>query len=347
VAPYQSGGPSPFSWPTLASGTITGILSTAIVALLTWVFLRRSARAPSWNDCKLALNEQIRVSLRQVIQAQERLSAEEAAAESADDNYRPLPQADYARLVDQSREAQQDLQAIVEEHRFMLAPRVIEIVETFFRDQNDPYMGSNRPNLVVFSLASTAYRDLLEFLPADVGPDRGVGWRYRRLRRWMDLARYRIKTWWIDLVGLWDHRIVNLALLTGPQLTQDHVRNPPRVRHWETVQQMKAHGFRRVIIQRKLYEQLAADPPPWLPVPLAGPFSSWRIGRYVSPLLHDRRRLGPLRTGDAAGECAHGVPLTETCRPCRFVVMPKDFSWGTDLPEEDPWPRRRKPMSAV
>jgi hypothetical protein len=337
VAPHQSSVPSPFSWDSLASNTIANILAALVVSLLTWMLLRPRPRAASWNERKAALNEQIRVRLRQIIEAQRPLSDEE------DRNDPPLTPAEYERLVNQSREARADLLAIVEEHRYMLAPRVTEIVETFFRTQRDPDMGSNRPDLVVFSLASDAYRDLLEFLPADVGPDRGVGWRYRRLYRWLYRTRYRVKRWFIDHVGLWDSRIKDFALLTGPQLTQDNVRNPPRVRHWQTVEQMKAKGGSRLNIQRHLYEQLGADPPLWLPVPLAGPFRSWRdAGRPASPRLHDRTRLGPLRTGDAADMCAHGVLLTETCRSCGFVVMPKDFSWGAGLPEEDPWPPRRR-----
>jgi hypothetical protein len=336
VAPYQSSVPSPFSWDSLASNTIANVLATLLITGLAWFLFRRRPRAASWNDRKAALNEQIRVNLRRIIQALEPLSDDEDQDESQ------LPPAQHERWVKQSRKAQSDIVAILEEHRYMLAPRVIEIVEVFFRSQSDPDLISHRPAGVLLSLANEAYRDLLEFLPADVGPDRGVGWRYRRLRRWLDRARNRVHGWFSNLVWRLDRRIIDFALLTGPQLTQDNVRNPPRVPHWQTVEQMEARGQSRLNIQRHLYEQLGADPPPWLPVPLAGPFRSWRhAGRSASPLLHDRTRLGPLRTGDAADVCAHGVLLTETCRSCGFVVMPKDFSWSTDLPQEDTWPRRR------
>lgn len=101
------------------------------------------------------------------------------------------------------------------------------------------------------------------------------------------------------------------------------------------VEQMKNRP--RAEIQRELYFQLTADPPSWLPVPLSKPIGSLRDpeSRKPSPRLHDRKRDGPLRTGDAADVCAHGVLLTEACRPCGFVVMPKGFAWGVDISQED------------
>jgi hypothetical protein len=339
IAPYQSQIPSTFRWDILAQ-VIAGLAVLLIVSLLGYLFRRRSPQAASWNERKADIYEQLRVLLYRVIQAQEPLSADEKAAEL---DQKRLPYADRVRCANQSVTAQQEIQALLKEHRFRLAPRAIEILESFFRNLSDEeILDTTHPDLIVLIEAQRAYRDLVELLPAEVGPARGVEWRFRRMRRWLDDLWYKLKSWAWGLTWNLNTRIEDFGLLTGPQLTQDNVRNPPRVDWWETVEKMNARGASRLTIQRKLHEQLAADPPPWLPVPLSGHFHTWADpdSRKPSPRLHDER-LGPLRTGDAADVCAHGVLLTKACRPCGFVVMPKEFAWGTDLPEEDHRPRRR------
>jgi hypothetical protein len=341
---YQS--PIPLTiWDILANAA-GEILGTLLLGVLGYLFLRRRPRAASWNERKADIYEQLRVRLHRVIQAQEPLSVDEERDDPT--NQQHLTQAERERWANQSRTAQQEIQAMLDEHRYILAPRVIEIVEGFFRTLSDEdVLDTTRPDLIVLIEARQAYRDLGEFLPADVGAARGVQWRLQRLRRWLDRQWHKLKSWARGLLWRLDRWIEDFALLTGPQLMQDNVRNPPRAAIWKTVEQMK--GYSRLTIQRKLHEQLAADPPPWLPVPLAGSFQTWRDpdSRKPSPRLHDER-LGPLRTGDAADVCAHGVLLTKACRPCGFVVMPKDFAWGNDLPEEDQRPRRRtvRPRSA-
>lgn len=347
IEPYQS--PIPQTLWDFFTNVLEELLVALFLTLLGYVFLRRRPRAASWNERKADIYERIRTLLYQVIQAQELLSADEEAAESTDQ--KRLTYAERVRLANQSITAQQEIQAILNEHRYMLAPRVTEIIENFFRRLSDEeILDTSRPDLIVLIEARDAYRDLGEFLPAEVGPAPGVQWRLQRVRRSLDRQSHGLKSWTWGLMWRLNMRIEDFALLTGPQLTQDNVRNPPRVAWWETVEQMKARGYSRLTIQRKLHEQLAADPPPWLPVPLAGPFHTWRDSesRKPSPRLHDEK-LGPLRTGDAADVCAHSVPLTKPCRPCGFLVMPKDFAWGIDLPEEDPRLTRRtlRPRSST
>jgi hypothetical protein len=332
--------------PTIGD-VVSDLIAELAVGLLFlivgYLFFRRSrARAASWDERNADIYEQIRVQLYGVIQAQEALSADEEAAET--DDQKRLTHAERGRWSNQSRTAQDEVEAILKEHRYRLAPRAIDILETFFGNlSNEEILDTTRPDLIVLIEAQRAYRDLGELLPAEVGRARGVEWRLRLLRRWLEDQWYKLKTWARGLMWNLNKRVEDFGLLTGPQLTQDNVRNPPRVEHWKTVEQMETRGASRLAIQRHLHEQLAADPPPWLPVPLSGRFHTWADpeSRKPSPRLHDEG-LGPLRTGDAADVCAPGVPLTEACRPCGFVVMPKDFAWGTDLPEEDRRPRRKR-----
>lgn len=192
IAPYQSQIPPTFRWDILANA-LGGVLGALLLGLLGYLFLRRTPRAASWNERKAEIYEQIRVRLHRVIQAQEPLSVDEERDDPT--NQQRLTQAGRAHWANQSRTAQQEIQAILQEHRYMLAPRATEIVENFFRTLSDEeVLDTTRPDLIVLIAAREAYRDLGEFLPAEVGPARGVRWRLRRLRRWLDLHWHKLKS---------------------------------------------------------------------------------------------------------------------------------------------------------
>lgn len=235
-------------WDILASVAVE-LLASLVVGVLAYLFFGRRPRAASWNERKDAINEQIRVRLRQMIQAQEQLSADE---EIDDPTEKRLTDAERTRWGNQSGKAYEALQAILQEYRYLLAPRVSEILQTLFRRVNsDEVADTTAPQTVFLVLANDAHRDLVEFLPADVGPAQGVQWRVQRLRRWLWRQWWRLKGWAGGVLWRLDTWTENLGIMTGPQLTQDNVRNPPRTGVWQTVEEMNKLGLTRVMIQRR------------------------------------------------------------------------------------------------
>jgi hypothetical protein len=299
-----------------------------VFGLLRWLFVRR-ARASNWDNRRHDIYEQIEKRLYDVKQIQQALSADEDVSY----NERKYSDAETDRMSRTAKAAEAEIKALLEQYRHRFAPRAREILDAYFQKlKSDDLCDTTVPQTLIFYFVSDAYRDWGEFIPSDVGPELGVHWRIERFRRWARRKWWRLWGWYKNTIYRLDNRIEDFGMWTGRWLTQDDVRNPPRGR-WETVEQMK--GAMTFVIQRRLHEQLAADPPPWLPVRLSPPLQSWRKPQPPSPRLHDRTKEGPLRSGDAADTCSHGVPLTEPCRPCGFVVLPRDFAWGTGLPEDD------------
>jgi len=249
--------PAESVWDTLET-----IVSGSIVAVVAFWLARRRFKSERWHERKGEAYGKLNRSLQQIRRATGPLARAEDRAEDGLPSL--LMPGEAEELLKKAQQAEQELVETFAEFKHMLSPQAERIVQKFFDLlESDEFADTTMQRSAWHVIVSEASRDFSEVYQVDVGPDLGFGWRARRMGRWMRRQwyiltqrvrslRWRFRSWWDDQ-----------KIRFGPQLTQADVRTPPRYKHFQTVEQMEKLGWSKVMIQRKLREQLRADPPPW------------------------------------------------------------------------------------
>jgi hypothetical protein len=193
--------PAQSVWDTLET-----IVSGTAVAFAAFWLARRRFKTERWHERRGEIYGKLNALLFKLERATKPLAVDEDRRAS---NWRPLLSPErHQEVLDEAHLAEAQLEETFAEHRYLLSPRAVQILDDFFRALgSEELTDSSQPVTVWHEWAKQTYRAFSERLQVDVGPQLGIAWGVCRIgeglarARWnagnrAGLFRLRLRSWW-------------------------------------------------------------------------------------------------------------------------------------------------------